>query len=40
MYYLTTIDVLEYLVKRNSENILLNDYSDTYLYQLLLLLEH
>ncbi len=25
MYYLTTIDVLEYLVKRNSENILLND---------------
>jgi hypothetical protein len=25
MYYLTTIDVLEHLVKRNSENILLND---------------
>ena len=25
MYYLTTIDVLEYLVKRNSEIILLND---------------
>lgn len=27
MYYLTKIDVLEYLVKRNSENILLNDYN-------------